>query len=62
MKIPDNYDLWERHEAEKEKALAELHHCDYCDNPITDDYYYEINGDILCEKCLNNHFRKDATI
>ena len=62
MNIPDNYSQWEQHEAAQEKALAERIHCDYCGNPIQDDHHYEINGDILCEKCLNDHFRKDATL
>ena len=62
MNLPDNYSQWERHEAEQEKALADCYHCDYCGNPIQDEHYYEINGDILCEKCLNYHFRKDATL
>lgn len=59
MNIPDNYDLWEQHEAEKEKALADCYHCDYCGQPIQEDYHYEINGDFLCKKCLDYHFRKD---
>lgn len=60
--VVDNYDLWLAHEAEKEKALAELPCCEYCGNPIQDEHYYEIDGDIICEKCLNYHFRKDATL
>lgn len=60
MNVPDNYDMWEAHEAEMEKALEDLYHCDYCGKPIQDEYYYEINGDIICEKCLERYFRKEA--
>ena len=59
MNVPDNYDLWEAHDAEQEKALAERYVCDYCGHPIQEDHHYEINGDFLCEGCLNEHFRKD---
>ena len=50
MRVPDNYDMWLAHEAEQEKALAERPCCEYCGKPIQDDYYYEINGDIICEE------------
>ena len=59
MSIPDNYDMWVQHEREKEKALENRYHCDYCHKPIQEDYHYEINGDCICKKCLDWHFRKD---
>jgi formylmethanofuran dehydrogenase subunit E len=49
---------YDRYDAEQQAKLDKLPKCDYCDNPIQDDYCYEINGDVLCEECLNNHFRK----
>ena len=61
MNIPDNYDRWAAHEAEQEAWLSERLVCEYCGRPIQEDYFYEINGDILCEKCLNRNFRKDVT-
>jgi len=33
--------------------------CDYCDDPITDDHYYEINGDAICRSCMEEYFRKE---
>ena len=27
-------------------------HCEGCDEPITDDVYFEIDGMILCEPCF----------
>lgn len=59
MSIPDNYDIWEAHDNKMEKALEERYHCDYCGKPIQEDYHYEINGDFICPKCLDEHFRKD---
>ena len=54
----DNYDLWERHDNEQEEALEEFPHCDYCGNVIQDEHYFDINGDIVCEECLKENFRK----
>jgi formylmethanofuran dehydrogenase subunit E len=58
MNIPDNYDLWERHDAEQQAKLEKLPVCDYCEEPIQSDYYYEIDNECICEECLNDNFRK----
>lgn len=58
--IPDNYDLWEAHDREQAKRLAELPVCDVCDDPIDDDFYYEINGENICEHCMDQFFRKEV--
>lgn len=60
MNIPDAYDLWEAYDREQAKRLAKLPVCGYCDQPIQDDFYYEIEGEIICETCLDRHFRKDV--
>ena len=56
----DNYDLWAANDRRQEQALAERICCEYCGKPIQDDYCFEINGDILCEKCLNDNFRRST--
>ena len=56
----DNYDLFVRHDAEQEAWLAKLPRCGCCGEPIQDDYLYEINGEALCEHCLNEYYRKDV--
>ena len=61
MGIPDNYDQWAAHEAEQDKWLSERLVCEYCGQPIQEDYFYEINSEILCQKCLDRNFRKDVT-
>lgn len=58
MNVPDNYDLWEAHEAEQEKLLELLPECEICSVTIQDDYYFEINDAIICEKCMNEQYRK----
>lgn len=56
----DNYDLWRQHEREKEEALAKLPKCSECEEHIQDDHYYEIDGYIICEKCLKDNYRKST--
>jgi formylmethanofuran dehydrogenase subunit E len=58
--IPDNYDKWKQHDAEQEAKLENLPVCEYCGMHIQDDYYFEIEGVIICEECLNDNFRKDV--
>ena len=58
MNIPDYNDLYRQHEAREQALLDKLPKCDWCGEPITDDYCYEINGDIICEACLNDNFKK----
>lgn len=60
--IPDNYDMWARHDAEQEAELQKLPKCDKCGKPIQDEYYYDIEGECICEKCLNKHYRKSVEI
>lgn len=55
---PDNYDAYRAHEAEQERRLSELPVCCYCENPIQDEHYYEINGEMFCPDCLENYFKK----
>lgn len=50
-----DFDRWEE---EKERAIAKLPRCDYCNEPIQDDYCYDLDGEVICEDCLNRHFRK----
>jgi formylmethanofuran dehydrogenase subunit E len=47
----DNY---ERAQA---RALAKLPRCSECDEPIQDDFCYEINGELICEECMKGYRR-----
>jgi formylmethanofuran dehydrogenase subunit E len=47
----DNYD---RAQA---KALEALPRCSECDEPIQDEYCYQINGELICEECLKEYRR-----
>lgn len=36
--------------------------CDCCSQPVAEDYYYEINDEVICAECMDNHFRKDVVV
>lgn len=47
-----DFDRWDAEQARRE---ADLPRCDYCDDPIQDDYY-RINDEVICRDCLDSHF------
>lgn len=59
--VPDNYDLWERHEEEREAEAVLLPECSVCGEKIQDEFCYEINDELICELCMNGEFRKLTT-
>ena len=48
----------ERWEDEKER-MRQVGKCDLCGDDIID-YYYEIDGDKVCESCLDRCFKHDV--
>lgn len=52
-----DFGAWDEEQTRKE---AKLPVCDYCNEAIQDDYYYYINGEIICEKCLDDNFKRDV--
>lgn len=56
--MPDNYSQWEWHDRQQEKARELLPVCHGCGEPIDDDKYFDIHGEILCEDCLIEKYRK----
>lgn len=54
-----DYDRWEREQWQQEQNLI-LPTCAYCAETL-EDYLYNINGELLCEKCMNEHYREDAS-
>lgn len=58
MSIPDIYDMWCAHQDEEEEFEERLPVCCCCDNPINDDFLYEIDGDLYCEECMKDEFRR----
>ena len=50
-----NYELFERHEAQQQRDYAKLPVCDECSETIHDEAYYEIDGIIYCDACMDGH-------
>lgn len=53
-----DFDRWDREQA---TAIALLPRCCECDEAIQDEHCYEINGELICEQCLNENHRKFTT-
>ena len=49
---------WDRHCARQQSELDKLPTCCECDEPIQSDECYEINGELICPGCLNEHHKK----
>ena len=58
MKIPDNYDKWCAYQDEQERAEEALPECCHCMKHILDDFCFFIEGDIWCEECMKDEFRR----
>ena len=48
------------HDAEQARELEKLPVCADCGEPITDDHFYEINGEYICPNCLDAGYRKNT--
>lgn len=51
---------WDLYCADQEEDLKRYPKCCMCGNPITDDYLYEIDGEMYCEDCMEDTFRVDT--
>ena len=51
-----NLDALERHLQKEDEAERNAPHCSCCGEAIWEDYY-NINGEILCDECLDKRYR-----
>ena len=58
--MPDNYSMWQAYDRAHEQARKQLPVCDRCREPIDDDNYFDIDGEILCYYCLIEKYRKNT--
>lgn len=49
-----------RLDAEQARELKRLPVCVECDEPIQDEYCFEINGELVCKDCLIRNHKKDT--
>lgn len=54
----DAYEAWERHDAEQEKWLQSRPVCSECGEHIQEEHLFDIDGDLVCEGCLNDYMKK----
>lgn len=54
--MSDNYDLWERREAELEARLGRRPKCCECGEAIQEDIMYIVDGECYCLDCLKGAF------
>ena len=55
MHIPDNYDAFCLHDAQQQAELDKLPKCCECGEPIQTEFFYEIDGDLYCPECMDDH-------
>lgn len=58
--MPDHYDLFLKHDAERESELLRLPVCTECGEHIQDEHCFEINDELVCKSCLNEYYRKNT--
>lgn len=46
---------YERYSSRQEEELARRPICSICDEPIQDDYCYEVNGEYICPACMEEN-------
>jgi formylmethanofuran dehydrogenase subunit E len=54
----DPLDDFDRIDQELARREARLPVCEKCKHRIYDDYYFEIDGEILCEECMKNRYQR----
>lgn len=53
---------WDKHCDKQERELAKRQICSECDEPITDDYCYLINGEYICQDCMNDYYMVETPV
>ena len=52
-----DFDRWDMEQARRE---ARLPVCDKCKKRINEDDYYDVHGEILCERCMQEKYRRST--
>lgn len=47
---------------ERARLESQVPECSYCGKPVAEDYYYEINDEVICAECLDEHFRREVEV
>lgn len=49
-----------RHDAEQTEELERLPTCEDCGELITDEYLFDVDGDILCRGCMESRYERSV--
>ena len=49
-----DFDAYDR---ECQESLEKLPKCDHCGKYITDEFFYDIDGEYVCEECLDKLYK-----
>lgn len=60
MRVPDYNDLLDAYQAEQDAQLKRRPICAHCNEPIQDDYLFDIDGKLYCEECMKDLYRHSA--
>lgn len=52
-----DFDRYDAYQAQLETRLPV---CERCGKPINDDRYFEINNELLCEKCMDDEYGRST--
>ena len=58
--MEDAYSQWDHRERKREAWLRKRPVCCYCGEHIQSEYFYLINGEPICEDCLESELRKNT--
>jgi len=50
------------YDAELARLEAQVPDCEICNKPVAEDYYYEINDEVICAECMERDFRKEVAV
>jgi hypothetical protein len=53
---------WDKHCELEERELARRQMCGCCCEPITDDYCYLIDGEYICQDCMNDYYLVETPV
>lgn len=51
---------FDRYDALMAAREAQLPQCERCGEPVDDDIYFEIDNEILCEKCMHDMYARNT--
>ena len=54
VNIPDAYDLWASNERKSYNSTKYRPLCSCCQEPISGDMAYRVNGELYCEDCIED--------